>query len=181
MRRRHVLNQGRDPVGLFVAAMIWGFGDRGYGPWRVARILERAGDVNALASHIGGLAGAARHGPAAAWDAMHGEHKLFGLGPAFATKITYFAAVAEWSGSSQIPLIADLNTSWAMWDLVEVARSVQRRGSYLTYVDLAHRWADVSGCRPDDIERALFEVGKTVQRKQRRWQQTVRVAPAIGR
>jgi hypothetical protein len=51
-----------------------------------------------------------------------------------------------------------------MWHLVHLERSVERRSSYLTYVNLAHSWADEHSCRPDDVEWALFEIGKTVPR-----------------
>lgn len=75
---------------------------------------------------------AAQIGPAEAWDTFTDEHKLKGLGPAFATKVAYFAALSVDDSAARCPLVVDLYTSWAMWDLVRLARSVSRRDSYLT-------------------------------------------------
>jgi hypothetical protein len=51
-----------------------------------------------------------------------------------------------------------------MWDLVALPRSVELRRSYLEYVEDAHRWASIHGWRADEVEWALFELGKTVDR-----------------
>lgn len=159
IRRRHVATLDQ-PEARFLAAMIWGFGPVGYGPTRVSRIAIEAGDQ--LTPSIRGIADAARIGPEPAWKAFTSTHKLKWLGPAFATKVAYFESLAV-DQDAQGPLIADLNTSWAMWDLVRLPRSVSRRDSYLTYVEVANDWAKQTGCRADDVEWALFEIGKGVR------------------
>ena len=162
-----LLIRRRDVAGIdglearFLAAMVWGFGLRGYGPARVGAIAHDGGPR--LVPSLKGICDAALVGPADAWDAFTRCHKLKGLGPAFATKVAYFASVAR-GRLDRGPLIADLNTSWAMWDLVRLPRSVERFDSYVAYIDLAHQWAEEIGCRPDDVERALFEIGKTSTR-----------------
>ena len=163
IRRRHIFDID-DPVRLFLAAMIWGHGRSGYGPARVGKLVEAGGTD--LLPRIEGLIKAANQGPAEAWDALTGPHQLKFLGPAFATKVAYFAAFTPESSAPQV-IIADANTSWAMWDLVDVARSVERRAGYLSYVELAHFWADERGWRADDVEWALFEIGKEVARVDR--------------
>jgi hypothetical protein len=162
IRRRHVIGFRRDAVALFMASMIWGYGTIGYGPERVGRIVQASGLE--LAARLDGIVSAAKEGPWQAWDALTRTSKLRGLGPAFATKLAYFSAVDEPAQPTR-PLIADANTSWAMWDLVKLPRSVERRASYLSYVELAHSWAAERGWRADDVERALFEIGKTVPRR----------------
>ena len=87
---------------------------------------------------------------------------MINLGPAFATKFAYFAARKQQSNRT-IPLIADINTSWAMWWLAGIPRSVELRENYLAYVDLAHKWGaeidDDYGV--DEIERAVFILGQS--------------------
>lgn len=165
LERRQVLkiaSSVADPTVSFVAAMIWGHGLRGYGAWRVEKILSSAG--TSLYRKLDGISVAARQDAAAAWDAFTTTHKLDGLGPAFASKFAYFVAFAAGPPTTSLPpLIVDLNTSWAMWDLVRLAQSVERRDAYLEYVRLAVDWSG-SDSRPDEIELALFEIGKRVPR-----------------
>lgn len=159
VRRRHVW-EADDPVERFMASMIWGFGLVGYGPSRVAKIIRHEG--TALRPKLEGIAAAASSGHDEAWQGIVRTHKIRGLGPAFGTKVAYFAGVRA-AQPDLLPLIADVNTSWAMWDLVRVPRSCEQRGTYGQYVVLAHRWAGELGRRPDEIERALFEIGKQVR------------------
>lgn len=158
IRRRHVVCLA-EPAAQFLASMIWGMGRNAYGPARVAAIAETAGGQ--LEDSLEGIGQAARRGAADAWDAFVATHRVVGLGPAFASKFAYFASVAS-DPTVSGPLIVDLNTSWAMWDLVGLKRSVERRDGYLKYVALAQRWAAEVGCRPDDVELAVFEIGKKV-------------------
>ena len=86
--------------------------------------------------------------------------KLKHLGPAFATKFAYFGARHQ-KTESQIPLIADINTSWGSWELAKIPRSVEQLDGYLRYVKLAHDWGESHGkFGADEVERALFEIGK---------------------
>lgn len=168
IRRKHVLMLAREPAlghrGAFAGAMIWGFGPIGYGASRTARMLAPYSRT-ALAGRLAPFASAAAIGPADAWDAVTSRHtKIGGLGPAFGTKVTYFLARSEGLPPSPLPLIADLNTSWAMWDLCGIARSAFGRTNYLRYVDTAHWWALDLGCEVDEVERALFEYGRGLPR-----------------
>lgn len=143
--------------------MIWGYGDVGYGTARVQKILwSRPKDT--VRRNLTALVDAARQGPARAWDTLRASHRTHLLGPAFATKVVYFAAYSAPDPPDPAPLIADANTSWAMWYLRRLARSHQRKDAYLRYVELAHRRAADSGWRADEVERALFDIGKTVPR-----------------
>ena len=165
IRRRHVIEIARDrcdPLGCFVASMIWGFGDRGYGAARTEAMIRpyTRGDLEGVLRRI---AKAALLGPAAAWDAITVDHRIKYLGPAFGTKVIYFMARASDSPPSPIPLIADANTSRAMAILCGLSRSAWRRNAYLEYVDRAHGWAEELGCPVDEVEHALFEVGRSVR------------------
>lgn len=141
-----------DAVRTFLASMIWGFGPTGYGASRTGDIVRDNPD---LVAKLEGQIAAAPNGPEAAWDAIERDHKIRGLGPAFGTKLAYFAALAA-DPPRPVPLIADLNTSWAMYALVGLRRSVKWRDSYLAYVEIAHRWAAENSWSADEIEWAAF-------------------------
>jgi hypothetical protein len=51
-----------------------------------------------------------------------------------------------------------------MWHLTRSPRTAYTRAGYLRYVDLAHDWAADNGWRADEVERALFDIGKDLQR-----------------
>ena len=168
IRRRHVIEMARgrcDPLGCFVASMVWGFGDRGYGAARTEKMIRpyTRCDLDAALHRI---AEAALLGPEPAWDAITIGHRIKHLGPAFGTKVVYFLARAAESLPSPIPLIADANTSRAMAVLCGLSSSAWRRYAYLDYVDRAHGWAEELGCGVDEVEHALFEFGRWVGQRE---------------
>jgi hypothetical protein len=165
VRRRHVFSFAQeaddDPVPLFTASMIWGYGDRGYGATRTAKILWST-KWQRFRANLAGVIAAAHEGPEAAWDALRSTHRTYLFGPAFGTKFAYFATGAEPSGVAVRPLSADRNTATASWSLCGLSRSAERRSSYLRYVEMAHRWADGQVWRADEVEWALFSIGKDI-------------------
>jgi hypothetical protein len=135
----------------FLAAMIWGYGKVGYGPYRTSRVLsETAGAADSLTK----AASVARDdgGPAAfEWLA---EHHLLGLGVAFATKYLFFCAAA---GDGPPALVLDrLVRGWlarnANWSL----RLDWRVTDYRDYVETVAAWASELGCDPSEIEFLMF-------------------------
>lgn len=158
--RAQVSRFALNPMQLFVASNIWGYGPIGYGPSRVAAII--ANNRTHLNESLSGIARAALVGPGNAWDTLAGMHRIRGFGVAFGTKFAYFASLVDPSLDRR-PLIADLNTSWALWRVAEVPRSLEIRERYLDYIEYAHR-PEFEGFAPDEIEWALFELGKTIER-----------------
>ncbi|NQW19498.1 MAG: hypothetical protein HQ477_02060 [Chloroflexi bacterium] len=160
--RRDVVQIGVTPGRLFLASMIWGFGTTGYGASRTSDMISGAGaDFERKISAI--IAGG-QESPQAAWDAILGETHVKGLGVAFGTKLAYFASLQS-NSESPVTLIADINTSWGIWDLDnEIKRSVEVKSSYLNYVEKTQAWA--GECyRSDEIEYALFRHGQNVRRQ----------------
>lgn len=148
-----------DPVDLFLAAMAWGFGDVGYGWYRTNNVIEHAGE-DRIARAIETIRKANQQAePIGAWRAWSraGEAKLPGLGTAFASKLAYFACFDRATGTG--PLIADANTAWGLWGLTGIWDSRAKADRYGEYVEWASAAACSIGCRPDDVERALFEIG----------------------
>lgn len=170
LSRRAVLSlaphDGGDPWPLFTGTMIWGYGDRGYGADRTARIL-RSTKQERVRANLLGLVAASRRGHGEAWHALTSTHRTYLFGPAFATKLAYFAAYsrAPVGARRPRPLVADANTSRAMWHLCRIPRSAYTGSGYLRYVNLAHEWAVSNDWRADEVERALFDIGKNVGRR----------------
>jgi hypothetical protein len=160
--RRDVFAIG-EPLTLFLAAMAWGFGPRGYGWRRTIDILTVAGD-DAVVNAVRALQDANKNGgPEGVWQAFSDNHaaKLHGLGTAFASKVAYFACYDRRRDNG--PLIADRNTAWAFWaieDVWDIRASAARYGRYVT---TATAWAGSLGSRSDDVERALFVLGPHVR------------------
>ena len=151
-----------DGLDLYLAAMAWGYGRVGYGAWRTAAVLRRNGAVGVrrTVDRLRGMALDPSSDSFRAWSAG-GEAKLTGVGTAFASKLAYFAAYDRSSGRG--PLIADVNTSWALWALTGIESSRVSARRYEQYVAWAQDQASGLRCRSDDIERALFELGPTVR------------------
>jgi hypothetical protein len=162
--RTNVFARADDPLDLFLAAIAWGFGNRGYGWRRTADIIDGAAEMRVRRA-VEDLRDAATNcGYAGVWLAWSrdGIAKLSGLDTAFASKLAYFACFDRTEGRG--PLIADLNTAWALWALTGIWDSRKSAGLYREYVEWAERKAHGLDCRPDDIERALFAVGPDIRR-----------------
>ena len=158
--REQVVSFGETPEKLFIASMVFGYGDRGYGAWRVARICSRVSRDELINAFEAQYAAAAMSADAS-WKSHTGSARLKYFGPAFATKFAYFAELRQ-RAEFPIPLIADANTSKAVNKYFGISESAKVEVSYLQYVDKACEIAaEIGGnTRPDDVERALFEIGK---------------------
>lgn len=156
--RQDVLSLSSSIEDVFIGSMIFGYGPVGYGASRVGRVIRENHD---LVDRLNHQYEAAAEGPESSWNSHTKQHRARYLGPAFATKFAYFAARHQ-EVKGNVPLIADLNTSWAMWWLAGIPRSVEQHDSYMEYVNLAHAWGDeLSGdYGADEIERAIFKLGQ---------------------
>jgi hypothetical protein len=103
IRREDVFDRAGDTVNLFLAAMAWGFGTTGYGWWRTAEIVNpgiRNGErrvAAAVDSYCDAYTREGVEGVARAW--AQGDGKVPGLGPAFASKLAYFACYDRAAGA----------------------------------------------------------------------------------
>jgi len=159
LRRSAVTAFGREDASrLLVAAMAWGFGSVGYGPWRTARMLETDGAADILADIVDTVR---RQGAAAGycqlWDGNRG--RLRGLGVVFGTKLLYFAGLE--CALSPRPLIYDTNVFKRLRSLhLGLPWAVPFAGIYAEQYDQYCRWAQeiAEECEvePDDVECALF-------------------------
>lgn len=135
----------------FVAAMVWGYGNVGYGPFRTARVLaeNRAAtgtlrDVAAVLRSDGGP-------DAFAWLR---KNRLTWLGVAFATKYLYFCSVPSQPAPA---LVLDrLVQRWLQEHAEMWVRLDWRVADYRNYVEAAVGWADALAIGPADVEYLMF-------------------------
>ncbi|NJP32068.1 8-oxoguanine DNA glycosylase OGG fold protein [Micromonospora thermarum] len=129
------------PRQLLSAVLMWGYGPIGYGPWRTARSLEGDPDGTRLARALDGL-----RGPIPDEDVLRTayrrlrdpkESRLPRLGPAFFTKLLYFAGYRRGAGGLQ-PLILDSVVARRL----PAGSGVSRPSAWLSAEWLAYlRWA----------------------------------------
>lgn len=144
---------------LFVWSMLWGYGVRGYGATRVAKMLATPN----LGQILCRVSVECYYGVfLKAYDTLNSQ--VQNLGPAFATKFLYFLSAPL--GHSIKPLIFDsvvvetLRTlDWPDWcpDFVAKGTSPLRAsGAYGQYLIWLHNWAFHLRCRPDQLEYFLW-------------------------
>jgi uncharacterized membrane protein len=135
----------------FLAAMIWGYGRIGYGPYRTARVLREDAAARATLAKAGRLA--LTDGGPTAFDWLS-RNRLRGLGVAFGTKYLFFCAA---TGEATPALVLDrLVRGWlannAGWSL----RLDWRSADYRAYVETVTAWAEEACCSAADLEHLMF-------------------------
>ena len=153
-------SEATDPRSVLVAAMVWGFGTVGYGPWRTREML----DTNDAIGRLQRLADAAASDPVEAFGMLlRRSRRPRWLGPAFGTKFLHFAAPALRSASADVrlPLVLDANviSGLEVHGHPELSRWAWMPDGYRQYLEAVHGHAQACGSEPDDVEYALFLVG----------------------
>lgn len=162
-----------DALQGFIAAMVWGYGPVGYGPFRTARVLRENG---AAASTLAEAARRARSdGGVAAFEWLAG-HRLHRLGVAFATKYLFFCA--HGSASSPAPILDRLVRGWLAGNAALPLRLDWSKQDYRTYVDTLCGWGHILGLEPADVELLVFTLAAAGEPGSA-WQQTL-VLPQAG-
>ena len=145
-----------DPVDLFLMAMAWGYGPKGYGPHRTRAVL----DADGAEEKIGAIVEATQtEGAAAGWHALLTTHKIKGLNMSFGTKLLYFAGYT--TEHRPRPLILDKRVRASLQKVAPgtvPAKGWVRQTDYLRYLDLAEEWASDPTWQqaPDVVEFGLF-------------------------
>lgn len=155
----------------FVASMVWGYGQVGYGPYRTERVLTTSPDAIGSLIEVAQIAQDPMRGGLEAFRHIQSERKKPGgylkyLGPAFGTKYLYFltkasdevdttpvmdALVAKWF-RQYAESIAGFNLSW--WDSKSYERYLHALGTWAREINDAHpRSAPLD---LDDIELLIF-------------------------
>lgn len=149
---RHVVSSAiarGDVLDGFLACMAWGYGQVGYGPHRVAKILDNAGDT--AHARLSAVAIAAASGRAVhAYGLMADTCRLEGLGPAFGTKFIYFV--------DRRGLILDrvVALSFAEVSSARVDTTRWDSSTYAKYLDAMSTWAGALRVEADELEQIMF-------------------------
>ena len=161
---------GGDPLRTFVASQVWGYGDRGYGAFRVSKVLGLTGDVPParFAQVLTKLAAAQRQcrerGGVEAYRYLVNDGKTASLGTAFLTKYLYFIP----SPAEPTPLVLDAVVRRAIerHSREALRQSFGRTQYYEDYLKLVSDVVESLAsehdvrCKLDDVEAALFRIGK---------------------
>ncbi|MEU4685908.1 hypothetical protein [Streptomyces xinghaiensis] len=150
---------------LLVAALVWGCGTKARLVHRRARLFTRttATDIDTrLATALQTLH---ERGAAAAYYAFNNDHWIPHLGPAFFTKVLYFAGHDTPTGTHR-PLILDSVVSQALRSCKMTNARWPASGwttpQYQRYLTIVHDIAHRNDVLPDQVESALFSRGKAV-------------------
>lgn len=144
---------------LFLATMIWGFGKRGYGPYRTNEMLDTPSSTSILHQTVTAIV---EGNIKKAYETL----QLSLCGPVFSTKFLYFIGLG--AHSIFLPVILDARVAESL-DKLNVGLSsigcfkfkngigVRRSSSgYIQYVNFMNSWAKQINCKADAIEYFLF-------------------------
>ncbi|MFY1619551.1 hypothetical protein [Micromonospora sp. WMMD736] len=144
---------------LLAAVLMWGYGPIGYGPWRAARSLGGDPTGERLTSALEDISVPGEVALRTAYRRFRdpAQARLPWLGPAFFTKVLYFAGYRRGVGGVQ-PLILDRVVA----DRLPAEAGVTRRNGWssdewLAYLRWAAGQAQRRGVEPDAVELALFQ------------------------
>lgn len=153
---------------LFLACMIWGWGNRGRGMQNTADMLAFEGLETLLMKTVS-LVGIGR-----VVEAYNRSHLPY-CGPAFFTKFFYFIGLG--TKTNPLPLILDARVAKSLemlgkeegWDLSIFSQMNKNKDyirrypeGYRRYVESMDKWARELACRADAIEYFLFRLAKVV-------------------
>jgi len=141
---------------LVAAVLMWGYGPTGYGPWRASRTLAGDPEGVRLQRHLELLRG--EHVSVAqmqtTYERFMERKRLPYLGPAFFTKVIYFAGYRRGAGGIQ-PLILDSVVAGRLPSVagVDARRWLWPVDQWMSFIE----WAAAQGrAEPDEVELAYF-------------------------
>lgn len=152
---------------LLTATLAWGAGTKARSVTRCAKIFAGSDAAGRIDKRLASALEILRSRTAVeAYYALNNDDHIPCLGPAFFTKVLYFAGHERATGPHR-PLILDRLVALALREHTGDAwpTSGWRTPWYDRYVTVAHELADRAGVLPDQIEAALFARGKELSRR----------------
>jgi hypothetical protein len=147
-------NPNYDIIEKFLAVMVWGYGDRGYGPFRVGVMLSQphAKKVLSKAFEI------TQNGEPLDAYLFLMEHRIRILGPSFGSKFLSFCTPREVGAPIYDSLISFWVKAFAQKDFLGIPTSSENWNlkTYTRYWDWIKEHSVQMDCFPDEVELALF-------------------------
>ena len=140
---------------IFVAAMIWGYGNLGYGSYRVKKMFSSPGFQEKIDRSYE-LASVGR--VLEAYEYLS-KNRIQQLGPAFGTKWLSFASPSAQPAPIYDSFIAMWVNKYAKKDFTKVSTSseVWNKKTYGAYLEWMLSKSLEFGIRPDDFELVIFQ------------------------
>jgi len=157
---RTVFDRELDVVSKFLTSMIWGYGDRGYGPYRVGKMLEQ-NNCKKILDQV--LEFGSTGQPLEAYKFLE-QNRIGNLGPSFSTKFIYFSTprevgapifdsyIAMWIKHLQIEAFSNLSVTSERWNF----KFYSEYWHWTKEISLRHH------ILPDDLELVIFRDAETL-------------------
>lgn len=138
----------------FLTAMIWGYGNRGYGPYRVTQMLNQ-GNSECILLNVYELCKSGD--PKGAYEFLK-RNRIKILGPSFGSKFINFCTSRELGAPIYDSLISKWIDSFAKEEFSGISTRSDSWNSktYNQYWDWVKIHSDSLECYPDQIELVLF-------------------------
>ena len=151
----------------FLSVMIWGYGDRGYGPYRVTKMLNQENAEEILTQVFKTCQ---KGDPKLAYDFLR-RNRIQILGPSYGSKFITFCTPRDIGAPIYDSLIAMWIREYARKDFLEVSTSSENWNSktYSKYWDWVKIHSIELECYPDDIELVLFRDAESRYARQSSW------------
>lgn len=151
----------------FLAVMVWGYGDRGYGPYRVTQMMAQ-GNAEDVLTQVYEIS---KSGDAkGAYDFLR-KNRIHMLGPSYASKFITFCTPRDVGAPIYDSLIALWIAEYAKKDFVGVTTSSENwnLNTYSKYWDWIKNSSVELECYPDEIELVLFRDAESKFSKSSKW------------
>ncbi len=151
----------------FLATMVWGYSDRGYGAYRVSKMLAQENSKEIL-SEVLSLANESK--PIEAYEFLK-NNRVHNLGPSYGTKFITFNTPRETSA----PILDSLILLWLKefasgeFDGVNLNTMSWNVKTYSAYCRWIAIHAEKDACFPDEVELVLFRVAEEKFAKASGW------------
>lgn len=167
MVRKICNSKQQSTVQKFLAVMIWGYGDRGYGPYRVTQMLSQTHAESVLAqvyeiSHLGN--------PLEAYDFLQ-KNKIRVLGPSYGSKFISFCTPRRVGAPIYDSLVSSWVKKFAQKEFLGVSTTSENWNlkTYTRYRHWVKEHSDEFACFPDEVELVLFRDAEKKFAKSSNW------------
>jgi hypothetical protein len=151
----------------FLAVMIWGYGDRGYGPYRVTQMLSQP-HAEAVLTQV--YQDCQNGNPLKAYDFLR-CNRIRILGPSYGSKFITFCTPREVGAPIYDSLISLWVREFAHTEFSQVATSAENWNlkTYTTYLNWIKEHSDEFHCFSDEVELVLFRDAEKKFSKSSNW------------